>query len=307
MDPPPGLAGGWVHCLFITMKYIKFAIRITKKMNIAICYNPFIPMRAEPSGKSEMVSQVLFGEQMEILKVDTLNGFTLIRNMFDNYEGWCENKVVKKADPEFLAQIAERRGKQTFTRYQKMVCTEVFTQLISHDRSSFYYLSAGSDLFFNSEMTINILGVPYIMPEELAKSEIISSDQKIIRSAQKLLNIPYLWGGRSSWGIDCSGFVQNVYKQAGIALPRDASQQAKVGTSIDFINDSIAGDILFFDNKEGEIIHTGIYLGGGTIIHASGKVRKDSIDHQGIFNLEENKYTHSLRIIKRIIPPSPLS
>jgi len=115
------------------------------------------------------------------------------------------------------------------------------------------------------------------------------------------LNAPYLWGGRSPFGIDCSGFTQVIYKLNGFKLPRDASQQATIGETLSFIEESESGDLAFFDNEEGNIIHVGIMLENNNIIHASGKVRIDKIDHQGIFNSETNTYSHRLRLIKKIL------
>jgi cell wall-associated NlpC family hydrolase len=101
-------------------------------------------------------------------------------------------------------------------------------------------------------------------------------------------------------GIDCSGLILNVMKIKGIALPRDASQQVKLGHTVGFIGEAERGDFCFFDNSEGRITHVGIYMGNKEIIHASGKVRIDAIDHQGIYNRDTKKYTHRLRIIKRL-------
>jgi cell wall-associated NlpC family hydrolase len=127
------------------------------------------------------------------------------------------------------------------------------------------------------------------------------STKGIIENAYMYLHSPYLWGGRTPFGIDCSGFTQMVYKLAGIRLKRDASQQAEQGTLINLIDEARQGDLAFFDNEEGRIIHVGIMLPNNKIIHASGKVRIDSIDHHGIYNLETKKYTHNLRIIKRFV------
>mgnify|MGYP003978580471 FL=1 len=123
---------------------------------------------------------------------------------------------------------------------------------------------------------------------------------KITENAMMYLNSPYLWGGRTPFGIDCSGFTQMVYRLQGIDLPRDAYQQAEVGTTLSFVEESEAGDLAFFDNAEGKVIHVGIILDNNHIIHASGKVRIDRIDQQGIFNKEEGKHTHKLRLIKSI-------
>ena len=123
---------------------------------------------------------------------------------------------------------------------------------------------------------------------------------KIAENSYLLLNSPYQWGGRSPFGIDCSGFVQLIYKLNGIFLPRDASQQALMGQALSFIEEAEDGDLAFFDNAEGQITHVGIILSNNRIIHASGKVRIDKLDHQGIFNLEKRDYTHRLRLISKI-------
>ncbi|MFT7614544.1 MAG: hypothetical protein ACI9J3_003526, partial [Parvicellaceae bacterium] len=122
----------------------------------------------------------------------------------------------------------------------------------------------------------------------------------LIKYAQSLLNTPYLWGGRGSFGIDCSGFSQLVYRLVGEILPRDAYQQAELGETIQFVDLVQVGDLVFFDNEEGRINHVGIVLKKGEVIHASGRIRIDKLDHQGIFAEDSKSYTHNLRIIKRI-------
>ena len=133
------------------------------------------------------------------------------------------------------------------------------------------------------------------------KSESGISREKIVDNAMMYVNAPYLWGGRSPFGIDCSGFTQLVYKIGGKKLPRDAYQQAEIGQTLSFVEEAENGDLAFFDNEEGSIIHVGILLGENEIIHSSGKVRIDKIDHQGIFNVDTKKYSHKLRLIKKIL------
>jgi cell wall-associated NlpC family hydrolase len=150
----------------------------------------------------------------------------------------------------------------------------------------------------NNEITLN--GISYSILNGSISAPLSFEPRNIISTAYSYLGCPYLWGGRSPFGIDCSGLTQMVFKMVNKLLPRDAWQQAlHEGEFIDLIAEAQAGDVAFFDNEEGNIIHVGILTGEGTIIHASGEVRIDSIDHQGIYNQQAKKYTHKLRIIKR--------
>ena len=133
------------------------------------------------------------------------------------------------------------------------------------------------------------------------KTQGFSEKKHLINNALIFLNAPYLWGGRTPFGIDCSGFTQIVYRLQGINIPRDAHQQAEVGNTLSFIEESQEGDLAFFDDSEGEITHVGIIMNNNNIIHASGKVRIDKLDQQGIFNIEKKIHTHKLRIIKSIV------
>ena len=123
----------------------------------------------------------------------------------------------------------------------------------------------------------------------------------LIETALLYLNTPYLWGGKTPFGIDCSGFTQMVYRLNGFQLLRDASQQATQGDALSFIEESSPGDLAFFDNNEGDIINVGIIMENHHIIHAHGKVRIDRIDHSGIYNVDTNTHSHKLRVIKSIV------
>jgi cell wall-associated NlpC family hydrolase len=133
------------------------------------------------------------------------------------------------------------------------------------------------------------------------KINVKPNKSNIVATAFLYLNAPYLWGGKTPFGVDCSGFTQMVYKLNGINLNRDASQQATQGEALSFIEESEPGDLAFFDNAEGEIIHVGIIMENNYIIHAHGKVRIDRLDHSGIYNAERQIHTHKLRVIKKIV------
>ena len=155
----------------------------------------------------------------------------------------------------------------------------------------------GSSLSFLNHSDINIANFNF----EGTKISGIKPKKYLIDTTYLYLNAPYLWGGKTPFGIDCSGFTQMVYKLNGYKLLRDASQQALQGEALSFIEESEPGDLAFFDNEDGKIIHVGIIMEDNYIIHASGKIRIDRLDHLGIYNAETNKHTHKLRVIKKII------
>jgi len=223
------------------------------------------PMRAEVSEKSEMISQILYGETCEIL--ETEGNFSKIKMDFDAYEGWINSSILKKQN----AEISKNLVTQTFGVFD-----------LPEGRS---LLSIGSEVGFATENAVDTNNLR----------------ESLVATAKKFLNVPFLWGGRSFFGIDDSGFVQLLYKVHGIALPRDPEQQALQGTSRDFVEESEAGDLAFFEDFEGKIIHVGLVLSPFEIIHSSGKVRIDSLDFSGIYNAEQNKHTHKLRFVKTMI------
>lgn len=247
-----------------------------------------IPLRAEPSHRSEMVSQLLFGETYTVL--ETSRDWHFIECDYDNYKGWIH------AGSHF-SYSENHSGTLDSKRYiTHRLFTPVHNSLIDEPIN----IPAGSELpnFRNNRFSIGErhFSMPYAPYE-------ISGDIKpenVVKSAIRFLNTPYLWGGRNPMGMDCSGFVQVCFKMIGHKLPRDASQQINLGRGIDFIDEAKPGDLAFFDNKDGEIIHVGIIISNNKIIHCSGKVRIDMIDHFGIFNRESRTYTHSLRILKSL-------
>ena len=254
-----------------------------------ICQLTLIPLRKEPAERSEMVSQLIFGETVEIL--GTKDKWSHVRTHFDNYKGWVTSKMLSVLDEEEFNNY--QSGSKVYLK--EAVCMVSRTET----RLPVSYLAGGSTLVEENNQLIlghHILGFDHEAALFRPGSEI-----DITGTALKFLNAPYLWGGRTIFGIDCSGFTQIVYKMNGFILPRDAHQQAELGTTVQSVGEAKPGDLAFFENEKGQITHTGIILKNAEIIHSSGKVHIDKLDQRGIFNLEANEYSHKLRIIKRIL------
>jgi hypothetical protein len=251
----------------------------------AICNLAIIPLRAEPSDRSEIVSQVLFGEHFEIL--ENQNQWAKIKLHYDNYEGWVDSKQYQIISEKNFNELSK----------EAIILNSDLVEYITNSSNLLLPIPLGASLSFLNHSEINTDSFEF----EGLKVSGIKPKTNLIATAYLYLNAPYLWGGKTPFGIDCSGFTQMVYKLNGYHLLRDASQQASQGEPLSFIEESEPGDLAFFDNEEGKIIHVGILMENNYIIHASGKVRIDRLDHLGIYNAEQNRHTHRLRVIKKII------
>lgn len=250
-----------------------------------ICNLANIPLRIDPSDKSEIVSQVLFGEHFEI--IEQSNQWVKIKLQFDDYEGWIDSKQMQNISESDFNRISE----------DAIVLNADLVEYITGPNSFLMPIPLGASLSFLNYNEINKTNLTFEGLKVSGKKQ----KNNLIETAFMYLNAPYLWGGKTPFGIDCSGFTQMVYKLNGYKLMRDASQQATQGEALSFIEESEPGDLAFFDNEEGNIIHVGIIMNDNYIIHASGKVRIDRLDHLGIYNPETNRHTHKLRVIKKII------
>ncbi len=260
-------------------------------MNHGISSLSIIPVRKEPSEKSEMVTQVLFGEHFQIN--DEMVGWSNVVMDYDGYEGWIDSKMITHLTPRTLKKLEKR----------PFAVSGDIISLIPSTQEQNLMVVAGSTLpvWRRNLKQFTIHKDTFQSPGEVFYGKIRNPREVIIRQALKYFNAPYLWGGRSPFGVDCSGFVQVIYKMVGVKIPRDASLQVQQGRALSFVDEAKPGDLAFFDDEEGNIVHVGILWKRNKIIHASGKVRVDNVDQFGIFNVDLKRYTHKMRVMKKIL------
>ena len=258
-------------------------------MKYGIGHLSVVPCRAEASDASEQVTQLLLGECIKVY--EQKRSWYRIKCVHDNYECWIDENQFKFISQRQFDDLANSKPK---------LVKDLAEVLVNPKNGELMTVLLGSNLPFYKDQKIELAESIWHYEGSIQETDKILEKSNIAENAYMLLNSPYQWGGRSPFGIDCSGFVQLIYKLNGLFLPRDASQQAEKGQTLSFIEEAEEGDLAFFDNAEGKITHVGIILDNNKIIHASGKVRIDKLDHQGIFNAEKRDYTHRLRLISKI-------
>ncbi len=250
-------------------------------MQYGICHLSLVPVRSSPDEASEMTTQLLYGEHFKVL--ENRKYHSRIRLAFDKSEGWVGNDQITLLEEQQYKEIDSSK----VNTYAKDLVSFVET-----DKRNLVPILLGSSVGFTTILAHRFEGNTIVKKQK--KTELTST-------ALYYLDAPYLWGGKTPFGIDSSGFAQMVYKINGYPLLRSAQEQATQGDALSFIEESEPGDLAFFDNQDGEIDHVGIIMENNYIIHAHGKVRVDRLDHTGIFNVELRSYTHTLRVIKKII------
>ncbi len=262
---------------------------------LTICTYPVIPVRSEPSECAEMVTQILFGEAYEVLKIEGRWAEVSICDYV--YTGWIDYKLIGN-----LSEAEVTR----WLSAEPVVVPPPFLRVRRDDDPALILLTPGSvirgavfgqGLMPTIDSTFMLGGHAYGFDAYTFSSCGEITDP--VECATMLWGAPYLWGGRSVLGIDCSGLVQTAYKICGTQLPRDASQMIELGTMVENVPPQ-RNDLAFFVNDSGRICHVGLCMGDGRIIHSSGSVRIDRLDSNGIFNAERDMYTHKLLCVKRL-------
>ena len=253
-------------------------------MEYAVVTVPAAPVRRKARHQTEMVNQLLFGETVRILKTKG-NLWIRVRSMHDSYDGWLTRTLIEPVEESFATAMSE------------FVTTDMLGFISINEKTMNIPLASSLPGFSNGFGKSG--NITYQFSGSYLKRHAQQPDADLVsRYTMRWLNSPYMWGGRTMLGIDCSGFVQVNYKMMGIDLPRDAWQQAQEGKPVKKLKDAQTGDLAFFDDKD-EIVHVGILLNNEQIIHASGKVRIDMIDKKGIINMDTGKRTHRLEAIRR--------
>lgn len=258
-------------------------------LDYGVCRLSIVPVRSETSDKAEQVTQLLFGDHYEVSESTSDRKWLKIKINFDQYEGWIDEKQHHAISKEYYEYLNQAEFKIT---------TDV-TSSILYNKSRQIILMGSMIPISSSEL--------FKMEEQFAFiGEAKNLGQKrefefLRTTAIKYLNSPYLWGGKSTFGVDCSGFTQMVFKICGYRLLRDSSQQAGQGKPVNALRESKPGDLAFFKGKDGKINHVGILLEQDKIMHASGRVRVDYLNEEGILDQETKIYTHQLSHLRRVL------
>jgi len=254
-----------------------------------------VPVRAEPTDRAELVTELLFGECYTVLL--TQGNWLRVAAAADNYQGWIDRKQHRPVSEVYFAAWRGQDHPRVLDVVQAVSSTTARQPITLGCRLPFFdgmTLDLGDDnpLFYNG---------PATNPTQPGGAPAERQLALLRKAGLQFLKAPYVWGGKNIFGLDCSGLMQTLFGLVGVQLPRDARQQIALGEPVDFVTQARVGDLAFFDNADGAIVHVGLVLDESQILHAHGEVRLDPLDHHGIFNRERQGYSHKLRLIKRLL------
>lgn len=273
----------------IRVESLKF--RVYSLVIRGISLHSIVPVRAEAREGSEQLTQILFGETVAIL--DEKPRWNRVKSDLDGQEGWVDSKMISPMTED------------EYTAYRKALAsaaTVLFPMVyaVSENNGQTIPLTAGTRLTNYRDGEFELLGVRFrIDPSMVAVHPLELNQQNLLQTVRFFLNVPYLWGGKNALGMDCSGFTQVILSLFGRHLLRNASEQATQGREITSLQEAQAGDLVFFDHKDGKISHVGIVIDSERVIHCSGRVKVEKLDFNGIFCAEKGEYTHHLVAIRR--------
>lgn len=252
-------------------------------------------MRKRAAESSEQITQVLFGEHCEVTDGESEERWLKVKSLIDGYEGWVDRKMMTLIDADMARELSEK---------PQAVVNAPIAEARVRTSSQKILLTGGSRLPFykSSSATATILDRVYAIDNTYVNlaGDAPYNVEQLIGLARRYMNAPYLWGGRNVMGIDCSGFVQTVFGIGGYRLTRDARTQCEEGTEVP-LSGREAGDLAFFENSNGKIVHVGLVTDREHIVHASGRVKEERLTDEGIINEDTGMVSHQLRAIRRIV------
>ncbi len=263
----------------------------SQTQTFGICTATYLAVRGETNHESEQVTQLVFGDVYKVIEFSTAKDWAYIENAYDQYKGWIPVSSIYEISAKYYSACLQQ---------QHPVAASHNSYLLIENQK--IQIPIGSTLPFYEEGFISIDDKKFKFEGKTASITSPSAKAAVLATARSYLGTPYLWGGKTAQGIDCSGFTQMVFKQHGYTLPRDSYQQAEIGQEIT-LKEAKEGDIAFFQRKaEGntKVVHVGIYLGNGQIIHADGRVRINRLDATGIYREDLGKYSHYLKFLRRL-------
>ncbi|TAG07534.1 MAG: hypothetical protein EAZ44_00170 [Cytophagia bacterium] len=302
-----------IKFLFLMLMFLsasKFIKAQPKNTMYGIAHLSILPLRTEPSNKSELCTQILFGEIYKVIQNSTDGQWIYIENNFDGYKGWLNKGQFK--------EISQKEFEEIENQKIEILCQNYTQLLIGIEKTKSIHITLGAKINSTKDNICANKDNIYIYENSIEKNNTsLTIQQKILEDAYLFLNSPYLWGGKTPFGVDCSGFTQQIMRLNQIKIKRDAYQQAEQGEKITQLNNTKTGDLAFFV-RNNKVVHVGLIIeekdlnknkphnyslqkNERWIMHALECVRIDKLDEKGIFNIDNKEYSHFLHSLKRYI------